>query len=57
MEAIKIVAMIGLVGAGAFLLMIASADDRSINWMNIAIAGACFIGAVLLRPKRTNGSQ
>jgi hypothetical protein len=48
----RIVAMIALIGAGAFLLMTGAADDRSLNWTNTALAIACFIGAVLVRPRK-----
>ena len=46
----NILAMIALVIIGS----VASSqfDDRSINWINIALATVCFVGAYLLRPHR-----
>ena len=48
----NILAMIALVVLGLVFLIGSHFDDRSINWMNIALGTVCFAGAYLLRPHR-----
>jgi hypothetical protein len=53
MSAARIIGMIALIGAGVSLLMIGPLDNRSLNWVNIVLAAACFAGAIVLRPRKT----
>jgi hypothetical protein len=48
----NISAMVVLVIVGLVFLIGSHFDDRSINWINIALATVCFVGAFLLRPRR-----
>jgi hypothetical protein len=49
---VNILAMIVLVIIGSVFIASSQFDDRSINWINIALATVCFVGAYLLRPRR-----
>jgi threonine/homoserine efflux transporter RhtA len=53
MSRLKLIAMVALVIAGLSLLVIGPMDDRSINWVNVVLAAACFAGAIYLRPRKT----
>jgi hypothetical protein len=52
MSIASIIGMIVLVGIGVFLLTIGAMDNRSPDWTNLVLAAACFLGAVLLRPRK-----
>jgi hypothetical protein len=46
MSAARIIGMIAWIGAGmSLLLMIGPLDDRSLNWVNMVLAAACFASA------------
>jgi hypothetical protein len=49
---LKLIAMVALVIAGLSLLVIGPMDDRSLNWVNLVLAAACFVGAIYLRPRK-----
>jgi hypothetical protein len=49
MSVARIIGMIALIGIGVLFLVIGATDDRSLDWTNLALAAACFLGAVLLR--------
>jgi hypothetical protein len=49
----NILAMIALTILGSAFLISGQFDDRSVNWVNLAFATICFIGAFLLRPHRS----
>ncbi len=53
MSRLKLIAMVALVIAGLSLLVIGPMDDRSINWVNVVLAAACFAGAIYLRPRKS----
>ena len=50
MLVVRIIGMIALVLAGVAFLAIGPLASGAVNWVNIALAVACFIGAILLRP-------
>lgn len=54
MSSIRTIAMMAFIAAGAFLLILGPLDDRSLNWVNIALAGACFFSAILLRRRKSS---
>lgn len=53
MPQLRLIAMVALVVAGLSLLVIGPMDDRSIDWVNVVLALACFAGAIYLRPRKT----
>jgi len=50
---LNILAMIALAMLGSAFLVSGHFDDRSINWINLVLAITCFLGAFLLRPRRS----
>jgi threonine/homoserine efflux transporter RhtA len=53
MSRLRLIAMVALAVVGLALLVIGPMDDRSINWVNVVLAAACFAGAIYLRPLKT----
>jgi hypothetical protein len=51
MLGVRIIGMIALTLAGVAFLAIGPLASGAVNWVNIALAGACFIGAILIRPR------